>query len=216
MRAEFENLVSCLQLIFNARPEGYTATHRSPGFSPTLPDDPTQFLNGQGQFASPSSVIKTQLVPGEPGEEGADGVPGVTSGSGAGPTGPQGPQGPASAPIPGADGDDGQLIVIGAAVPGSAGPPGSQGRWCSLNSTPPLVPPNSTSRPELRAPTIRMCSSSSICSRRRTTRSLCASPPTAERPTTLARTTTPPISPGRRPARAKADHQGKARLRSHR
>ena len=51
VRAEFENLVSCLQLIFNARPEGYTATHRSPGFSPTLPDDPTQFLNGQGQFA---------------------------------------------------------------------------------------------------------------------------------------------------------------------
>ena len=157
-------------------------------------------------------------MPGEPGEEGADGVPGVTSGSGAGPTGPQGPQGPASAPIPGADGDDGQLIVIGAAVPGSAGPPGSSGALvlleqhtasgsAELDFTTGITSTYDTYVFEFSdrfAPGDERHAHYARLHRRRSDlrrwRELLP----------------PPISPGRRPARAKADHQGKARLRSHR
>jgi hypothetical protein len=121
VKAALDDLITCLQLIFNARPEGYVASGRSPGFSPVLPDDPTKFLDGSGQYSSPSSVIKTQLVPGEPGEDGEDGIPG-SGGSIPGPTGATGAAGSMGAMgIPGDDGEDGMVIPGPPGVAGSIG-----------------------------------------------------------------------------------------------
>jgi hypothetical protein len=130
VKAEFDNLVTCLQGIFNARPEGYVASHRSPGFSPILTDDPTQFLNGQGQYVSPQPSSFGFLVPGEPGEDGQDGVPGGGTPSGTvGPKGDTGATGPAGATfaVSGEDGDDGISIPGTPGQPGTAGAAGATG-----------------------------------------------------------------------------------------
>lgn len=78
VKAELDNIVTSLQLLFNARPDGYVATANSPGLSPTLPEDPGLFLNGNGEFTSPLALLNTAIIPGDPGEDGEAGIPGLS------------------------------------------------------------------------------------------------------------------------------------------